>query len=240
MQPTETRAEIARRRLAALVEEFHAQTGAETEPEPRAETPTAERHLDRAGFTLTQRHVRAAAVLAVAAGVVLAWWLFAARPQHEPVPDVPVAVAASSEPETDLIIDVVGHVKTPGIVVLPAGSRVADAIEAAGGITGDVERETLNFARELSDGEQILVGVEPATPPDSGGSAGGSNAGGSINLNTADQAALEELPGVGPVTAQAIIDHRAEHGRFTSVDALIDVPGIGAATLAKLRRLVGV
>lgn len=272
MHPTETRAEIARRRLAALVEEFHAHTGASTDAptdgptgadtaddpdahdgaEAAAQSPVEVD--DRPRFALTQRHVRAAAVLAIAIGVVVAWWLFAARPQHESVPDAPVPVVGSGagsdtdagsqpgagEPATELVIDVVGHVETPGIVVLPLGSRVADAIEAAGGITGDVDRETLNFARELTDGEQILVGIEPAVPSGHAGSAGGSNAGALINVNTADAATLEELPGVGPVTARAIVDHRAEHGRFPTIDALIDVSGIGEATLATLRPLVTV
>ncbi|MFW6775496.1 helix-hairpin-helix domain-containing protein [Nocardioides sp. CPCC 205120] len=134
----------------------------------------------------------------------------------------------------------------PGIVVLPAGSRVADAVEAAGGAPPDVDLTGVNLARPLVDGEQVLVGVEgaPAAPPPGVGGAGGAPgapaAGGLVDLNTADEAALDTLPGVGPVTAQAIVEWRASNGGFTSVDELVEVDGIGEATLARLAPLVTV
>ena len=124
--------------------------------------------------------------------------------------------------------------KRPGIVSLPAGSRVHDAVAEAGGVRGKVDTSTLNMARVLTDGEQILVGVEPVA---SAATAGGGPAGpgARISLATATLEQLDTLPGIGPVTAQAILDHRAEHGPFTSVDDLLDVKGIGEATLADIR-----
>jgi competence protein ComEA len=130
---------------------------------------------------------------------------------------------------------VVGKVRRPGIAVLPPGARVVDAVEAAGGVRRGVDPATVNMARLLSDGEQVVVGGPPGSPagppaPTSGPAAGG----GLVNLNTADQAALETLPGVGPVTAAAILEWRAEHGAFTAVEELLEVSGIGDATLAEI------
>ena len=129
-----------------------------------------------------------------------------------------------------------GKVKRPGIVTLPAGSRVHDAVAEAGGVRGRVDTSTLNMARVLTDGEQILVGVEPVA----GGAAttGGTPASGPsarISLGTATLEQLDTLPGIGPVTAQAILDHRTEHGPFASVDDLLDVKGIGEKTLSDIR-----
>ena len=134
-----------------------------------------------------------------------------------------------------MTVDVAGKVRRPGIAVLDAGSRVVDALEAAGGARAGVDLTALNLARVLVDGEQILVVVVPpsgvAAPAATGSGAPVATL---VNLNTADQIALESLPGVGPVTAQAILTWRSEHGAFTSVDQLLDVDGIGEATLAKL------
>jgi len=225
----ETRAEIARRRLAQLAASFDA----EARPEPAAEPPVARRRrLDAA-------HVRVLATLAVAAGVLLTWWLLSERPRTSS-PD-PVSLSATAAPSTtatgnagELVVDVVGKVRNPGIVTLPAGSRVHEAVAEAGGLRGKVDTSTLNMARVLTDGEQILVGVEPvaAAPSASRGSQAG---GAQISLATATLEQLDTLPGIGPVTAQAILDHRAEHGPFASVDDLLDVRGIGDATLADLR-----
>lgn len=155
-------------------------------------------------------------------------------------------------------VHVVGEVRRPGVVRVPAGSRVGDAVEAAGGLTGQADEHRLNLARPVTDGEQILVlrpGEEPpppAAPPGGGapgpGGAGGGGPGGPgapaggdatgdgpLDLNTADQAALEELPGVGPVTAEHILAWREENGQFTTVDELMEVSGIGEKTLATLR-----
>lgn len=137
-----------------------------------------------------------------------------------------------------LVVDVAGKVRRPGIVVLAAGARVVDAIEAAGGVRPGVELTSLNLARPVVDGEQILVGVRPepglAGTLDATVSAGGVL----VNLNTADEAALDTLPGVGPVTAGAILAWRDAHGGFTAVEELLEVDGIGPATLDELAPLV--
>ncbi len=184
------------------------------------------------------------ATLAVAGAVLLVWWLLSGRP-HTAEPQAPLAFATTDaaapdaqQPSEDLVIDVVGKVSKPGIVTIPKGSRVYEAIEAAGGLKGKVDTSGLNMARILTDGEQILVGLEPAVVP--GTAAPGNSTVAKINLNTATPEQLDTLPGVGPVTAQAILGWRSEHGRFTSVDDLLDVKGIGEATLAELRDLVTV
>ena len=138
-----------------------------------------------------------------------------------------------------IVVDVAGKVRHPGIAVLPAGARVVDAVRAAGGVKPGVDRSTVNLARLLTDGEQVLIGVGPTGPAPAGASpapagSAGAGPGALVDVNTADQAALETLPGVGPVTAQAILQWRTEHGAFTSVDELLEVSGIGDATLAKI------
>lgn len=147
---------------------------------------------------------------------------------------------AGGEGAGEVTVDVAGKVRRPGIAVLPAGSRVVDALEAAGGTLRGVDLTSLNLARPLVDGEQVLVGVSP--PPGVAGTLGEPGGAGPdgalVNLNTADQALLETLPGVGPVTATAILDWRTEHGGFSSVDELLEVDGIGEATLADLAPLV--
>ncbi|KRE61733.1 competence protein ComEA [Nostocoides sp. Soil756] len=146
-----------------------------------------------------------------------------------------------------VVVHVVGQVVRGGVYRLPAGSRVADAVEAAGGATRTADLGMLNLARVLADGEQVRV-PEPGevVPPGPvaagpGGGAGGGASGGPgsvVSLNTADAAALDSLPGIGPVIAQRIIDWRTEHGRFTSVDELAEVSGIGEKLLAQVRPLV--
>lgn len=131
-----------------------------------------------------------------------------------------------------VVVDVAGRVRRPGVATLPAGSRVVDALRHAGGARPGVRLSSLNLARVLVDGEQILVGVRPA--PTAAGAAVASDGGGLVNLNTADAAALEELPGVGPVTAEKIISWRGEHGPFTAIEELLDVDGIGPKTLAEV------
>jgi competence protein ComEA len=145
-----------------------------------------------------------------------------------------------------VVVDVAGKVRRPGIATLPIGSRVVDALEAAGGVRHGVDLTTLNLARLLVDGEQIVVGVPPpggvAAPAASaaGGVAGGAAVGGApmVNINSATQVQLEELPGVGPVTAQAILQWRTDNGPFTAVDELLEVSGIGDATLAEIAPFV--
>ena len=202
--------------------------------------------------------------LVVALGMLLsAWWLVRASgdgpgevvpPRVDgAVPAAPSSPAASDAPsptagagapqaEEGIVVDVVGKVRRPGIAVLPAGARVVDAVEAAGGVRRGVDPATVNMARPLADGEQVVVGGPPG-PAGTAGAAGAGGtvagagpappapAGGLVNLNTADQAALETLPGVGPVTAAAILEWRSQHGAFTSVDELLEVSGIGDAIL---------
>lgn len=151
-----------------------------------------------------------------------------------------------------IVVDVSGKVRKPGIHRLPAGARVADALEAAGGARPGADTNGLNRARLLTDGEQVLVGVPqpPGTAGPStsagaaspGGSGAGASAGGSaagpISLNTATADQLDTLPGVGPVLAQHIIDYRTQHGGFRAVDELREVNGIGERRFADLKNAV--
>lgn len=168
----------------------------------------------------------------------------AASPGAAAVNGTPLAAPVAGAPAAaaELVVDVQGTVRRPGIVVLPTGSRVVDALDAAGGYTGRRARlAALNLARPLVDGEQILVGsAAPAVPVPSAYTAtpGAGAAGPLVSLNTADQVALETLPGVGPVTATAILQWRDEHGPFTSVDQLLEVSGIGDKTLAQIAPFV--
>lgn len=196
--------------------------------------------------------------LVLATGLaVTVWWVVRAGAAGSPVPERPVAVApsvvadtsgaaaagpsagASPSSESSIVVDVIGKVRKPGIAVLPVGSRVVDAVRASGGLRPGVSRRTVNLARLLVDGEQLLVGVAAAGTPGAGAAVGPeASSEPLVNINTADQAELETLPGVGPVTATAILDWRAEHGAFTAVEELMEVSGIGEATLADLRPLV--
>ena len=146
-----------------------------------------------------------------------------------------------------LVVHVVGQVRTPGVYRMPAGSRVGDAVTAAGGATRSADLTAVNLARVIVDGEQVVVPKpgESAGAPVAGGGAGGAGsggaqagaagaAGGKVALNSADLSALDTLPGVGPVLAQRILDWRTEHGRFTSVEELGEVSGIGEKLLAQL------
>lgn len=160
----------------------------------------------------------------------------------------PLAVPAGSAPAAgstsgtaavaELVVDVQGTVRRPGIVVLPPGSRVVDALDAAGGYTGRRARLTsLNLARPVVDGEQIVAGRPSqamAVPSALSGAPSPGGTGELVSLNTADQTALETLPGVGPVTATAILQWRDEHGPFTAVEQLLEVSGIGEKTLAQI------
>jgi competence protein ComEA len=177
--------------------------------------------------------VAAIAILLVGGAVAL----HAARgAPGEPVA-LPTPGQASSAPVVvgEVVVDVVGEVTGPGVVRLPTGSRVVDAVAAAGGATSRAELAALNLARVLVDGEQIVVprrGAPAAAAPTAGTSGDGL-----VDVNTADAATLDALPGIGPVLAQRILDERAKHP-FSTVDELADVPGIGPSLLARLRALV--
>jgi competence protein ComEA len=147
-----------------------------------------------------------------------------------------VASGGATPSSAELTVDVAGKVRRPGIAVLAAGSRVVDALEAAGGARPGVDLTALNLARPLVDGEQILVGTTapPGVPATVGDPSTPGAAGPLVDLNTADAATLETLPGVGPVTAGAILTWRDQHGGFTAVEELLEVDGIGDATLAQI------
>ena len=152
----------------------------------------------------------------------------------------PPAVA----PAEGLYVHVLGEVAAPGLYIVEPEARLVDALAAAGGTLESADLQAVNLARPLSDGEQIVVpkiGAEPAPgSPGAPGGGGGAGADGTVNLNTADQAALETLPRIGPALAQRIIDWRDENGRFRSVDDLLAVPGIGEKLLAGVREKVTV
>jgi competence protein ComEA len=160
--------------------------------------------------------------------------------EHEAPPMLPVAAASASAPVADetIVVSVVGRVASPGLVSLPEGARVADALREAGGPVPDTDIGALNLARRLTDGEQIYVGVPAPPGADPGTAAGAPGEPGKVDLNTATLTALDTLPGVGPVTAQRIVDWRAEHGRFDSVEQLREIDGIGPSRFAKLKDLV--
>lgn len=164
----------------------------------------------------------------------------------------PGAVGAAPGPSTaagEVVVHVVGRVDAPGVVRLLAGSRVADAIEAAGGPAGEADLARVNLARVLVDGEQVVVpapGEElpapVAAPPAAGGAASTPGGSGSapVDLRTAGVAELDALPGIGPVLSQRIVEHRETIGGFRSVDELGEVSGIGDVLLERLRPLVSV
>ncbi|MFF8604726.1 helix-hairpin-helix domain-containing protein [Streptomyces sp. NPDC015346] len=151
---------------------------------------------------------------------------------------------AGAPPE--VVVDVSGKVRRPGVLTLPAGSRVADALRAAGGVRPGTDVTGLNRARVLMDGEQVVVGLPLSTAPGLGAGAGGGGGVGSagggraapLSLNAATVEQLDTLPGVGPVLAQHIVDHRTEHGGFRTVAELREVNGIGERRFADLAPLV--
>ncbi len=160
---------------------------------------------------------------------------------------VPASAASTTASVTEpLVVHVAGAVASPGIHELPGGARVVDAISAAGGLAPTADASRINLASPVADGERVYVLAvgEASAPPAAGsgapGAGDGSAAGGPVNLNTADATALDGLPGVGPATAAAILEHRGKVGAFTSVEQLLDVPGIGEAKLEALRDLVTV
>ena len=136
------------------------------------------------------------------------------------------------------MVEVVGKVRRPQVVTLPDGSRVLDAVRAAGGAKPGVDTTDQNLARLLVDGEQIRIGLDAAAGPAPASSPGA--AGGQIDINTATAAQLEEIPGVGPVLAQRIIMYRDQNGGFASVEQLTEVSGIGEATFAQMQAMVTV
>jgi competence protein ComEA len=165
------------------------------------------------------------------------------------------AATTGTAQATEVVVHVAGAVVSPGVRRLPPGSRVIDALDAAGGALPDADLPRVNLAAPLVDGQQVYIpkpGEQPpvaagagapggaGTPPGGAAGPGGAVPGALVDLNTSTAEQLDTLPGVGPATAAAIIAHRDQHGPFTSVDQLLDVRGIGEAKLEQLRDLVAV
>lgn len=205
----------------------------------------------------SRRAVAGMALVVLVVGGFAGWRLLAGRPRSTPVSasgptgviGTPLAGGSSTGSSSgtssgkgsaagQVVVDVVGKVRHPGLIRLSAGARVDDAIRAAGGALPGTDLSGVNLARVLVDGEQIAVGTSGAVPPSGPAGGSGASAGALINLNTASTEQLDALPGVGPVLAQRIVDWRTQHGRFDSVDQLRDVPGIGDAKFAEIRPLV--
>ena len=268
-------ARVVEQRLQRLLQENGPGPAAEAD-----ETPIPPRRVPRTTSSPSTRADRAGAavvsvfgsfrrphVIIVAAivvlGILLAGWaVLRARPVAVAVtpPTAGPTASASSAPgdpapsanTAELFVHVLGAVKKPGVVKLATGSRVQDALQKAGGLTGKADPGELNLAQPVSDGQQIVVGTkgkpngEVRDGTSGGGSSGTTGSSGSsggaagpqpVNLNTATQAQLEELPGVGPVMAGKIIAWRTENGRFSRVEELQEISGVGPKTYAKLAPL---
>ncbi|MCF1506793.1 ComEA family DNA-binding protein [Streptomyces glomeratus] len=219
---------------------------------------------------LERRSVAALGVLLVVAVLFAAQHFWSGRPQQVRAPEVVRAAARYGAPGAleagrstahgvspgprfaggagaagpAVVVDVTGKVRKPGLLRLPPGSRVADALRAAGGVRPGTDTDGLNRARLLVDGEQIVVGGPAPAPgtgpaaPVAGRPATGAAPAGPVSLGSATVDQLDTLPGVGPVLAQHIIDYRSQHGGFRSVDELRNVNGIGERRFADLRNLV--
>ncbi|MEU0551895.1 ComEA family DNA-binding protein [Micromonospora sp. NPDC005979] len=244
-----------RQRLRRLT----AATGGTAPPPSGADASAADVPADPGGtarlpgpgaFDPGRRGVRALAAVALVVVLAAAGWAWRSRPHAEPVtPPVGEATSAvvtgqaSASASGELVVTVAGKVRRPGLVRVPAGARLADALSEAGGPLPGVDVALLNPARKLADGELIVVGVTP--PPAPGPAAGPAPAGApapgaALNLNTATLAQLDALPGVGPVLAQRILAYRDQHGGFTAVGDLRQVEGIGDARYEQLKDLVTV
>jgi len=161
------------------------------------------------------------------------------------VPDVALtlpradAPAPGDAPTTtaggDLHVHAAGAVVQPGVVTVPSGARVTDVVAAAGGPAPDADLNQVNLAAPVSDGERVYIPRQGEVASTASGGTAAAKGNGLVNINEADQAALDTLPGVGPSTAQAIIDYRKTHGRFRSVDDLLNVRGIGPAKLSQIK-----
>lgn len=266
---TESPTERLRRRLGTDIEDGAAEAEEPSERSLSRWLPEQAPSGPAAWMTRIRADPGRAGVLAlgaVAAVAVLVTVLTLIGDQPPPVVAAklpPVEMVASSTaapapagPSEPVVVSVVGLVHTPGLVTLPPGARIADALQAAGGAVDGADVLGLNMARRVADGEQIVVGIDappgvpaqmgssvvsdPAAGPAAAAPEKASGATGLVDLNTATVEQLDTLPGIGPVTAAAIVAWRDVNGRFESVDQLGDVDGIGPARLDKLRDLVRV
>ncbi|WP_100446333.1 ComEA family DNA-binding protein [Glycomyces xiaoerkulensis] len=201
-------------------------------PRRRGLSERAERFQARLGLSHVNRWVLVAvAVVAAATGLsamILSW------PQSEPAATAEVEPTASpaTQPET-IVVSVAGAVRRPGIVELESGSRVADAIAAAGGMAEEADPGFLNLARVVTDGDLVAVPDADSAPETAG--SGGAAASALVNPNVADERTLTTLNGIGPVLAERIVAHREANGSFQSVEELADVQGIGPSLLDQIR-----
>ena len=218
-----------------------------SEPTPSPASPSWRDRLELVAHpptsTRPQLVVGAAVALVVA---VVGWFVLREPPGPPPEQSLPRAggrAAASpgtTAPPAQLVVDAAGAVQSPGVYKLAPGSRVTDLVDAAGGAAPDADLDRVNLAAPLTDGARVYVPkVGEAVPADAGG-AGSPSKEQPLDLNTATAEQLDALPGIGPATAKAIVDERTKRGRFTSVDDLLHVRGIGPSKLDQLRDLVTV
>jgi len=191
------------------------------------------------GLQVTRSRALVAAALLIA-GLFLAGRFFVGSGTATVERSPPVAGAIEAAAPSRLVVHVVGAVRRPGLYRIEHGARIADAVRRAGGATRRADLSLVNLAAQVSDGTQVVVPrravVEAGAAATGGESA--APAGGPVHLNTASLEQLDALPGVGPITAQKILDYRQQHGAFSSVDDLDAIPGIGQARLEQLRGLV--
>ncbi|MGL5406381.1 MAG: ComEA family DNA-binding protein [Propionibacteriaceae bacterium] len=215
---------------------------------PKREQPSDDSQTAK---IFTRQHAKVVSAVVLGCCLISAWWVLRAQARViDPVKSAsPLPLASTTKPEAGstptpvhLVVHVVGAVKAPGLVTLPDSARIADAIAAAGGVTDGAVLGDLNLAEHIHDGVQIKIGTEPdsGSAISSGGSAvseaneKATAADKKINLNKATQAQLEELPGVGPVMAGKIISWRKQHGKFSRIDELQEVDGVGPKIFAQI------
>jgi competence protein ComEA len=187
-------------------------------------------------FPLARRRALLLALVALVAFVLAVRHLADARtPREQSVPAKVEGLSPESAPK--LVVHVVGAVRRPGLYRLPERSRIADAVSRAGGATRRADLSAVNLAAPVSDGVQVVVPVRVPAAPGGASAAAPGAASGPVHLNTATLEQLDALPGVGPVTAQKILDYREQHGAFSSIDELDAIPGIGPARLEQLREV---
>jgi competence protein ComEA len=230
-------------------EPIRGRTGEESERVPDEFGDELPGELPRQRFS--RIHTGVITALLMLGLITAGWLLLRARPVAVASPgevvtlSTPSQTAASGTPSpskraSKIVVHVLGAVRRPGLVRLPESSRVQDAIDAAGGLTHRADPGELNLAQLLNDGQQVVIGTsrDPAgevrDQAGSAGTASGAAPTGAVDLNRADQSQLEQLPGVGPVTAQAILTWRQEHGRFNRIEELQEVDGIGPKTYAQI------
>jgi competence protein ComEA len=186
---------------------------------------------------LPPRRVLLAVVVAVVV-LALASRLLLGHGRAAPAGPAPIAVAPVPAAPPRLVVDVVGAVRRAGLYRLSKGARIADAVAVAGGATRHADLAQLNLAAPLADGEQVVVPVRGRAGAAAGAAPAGAGGTAPVQLSTATLEQLDGLPGIGPVTAQKILDYRQQHGAFSSVEELDAISGIGPARLDQLKGLV--